>query len=133
MESNKDEAIKCFEIAREHLSNGNVTDAIKFAKKSIKLFPTKEAESLLKRSESTKQTSSRESNNRQPASTSSSTPREHKQGRQTREYTAEQAEAVKRIRTCGANDYYAILGIKKDASDSEVKKAYRKVRRIIII
>ncbi|RHZ82655.1 hypothetical protein Glove_106g85 [Diversispora epigaea] len=126
MESNKDEAIRCFEIAREHFSEGNFTEAIKFAKKSVKLFPTKEAEIFLKRSESTKQTNNRESS-RQSASPSSSSSREHKQGRQTREYTPEQAEAVKRIRSCDANDYYAILGIRKDATDLEVKKAYRKL------
>ncbi|CAG8563613.1 9954_t:CDS:10 [Diversispora eburnea] len=126
MESNKDEANRCFEIAREHFSEGNFIEAIKFAKKSIKLFPTKEAEVLLKRSESTKQTNNRESS-RQSASLSSSSSREHKQGRQTREYTPEQAEAVKRIRSCNVNDYYAILGIKKDGTDLEVKKAYRKM------
>ncbi|CAG8485243.1 18778_t:CDS:2 [Dentiscutata erythropus] len=43
-----------------------------------------------------------------------------------REHTTEQAEAVKRIRACRTHDYYAILGISKDATDSEVKKAYRK-------
>lgn len=41
------------------------------------------------------------------------------------EYTPEQAEAVKKIKKC--KDYYEILAITKDASDSEIKKAYKKL------
>lgn len=41
------------------------------------------------------------------------------------EFTAEQNEAVKRIKKC--KDYYEILGITKDATDSDIKKAYRKL------
>lgn len=41
------------------------------------------------------------------------------------EFTAEQAEAVKRIKKC--KDYYEILCVSKDATDSDVKKAYRKL------
>ena len=39
-------------------------------------------------------------------------------------YTQEQVEAVKRIRKC--KNYYEILGVSKDLSESELKKSYRK-------
>lgn len=40
-------------------------------------------------------------------------------------YTTEQAEAVKRIKKC--KDYYEILMVSKDATDTEIKKQYKKL------
>lgn len=40
-------------------------------------------------------------------------------------YTQEQVDAVKRINKC--KDFYEILGVKKDTTDSEIKKAYKKL------
>ncbi|GBC01103.1 hypothetical protein RclHR1_04070005 [Rhizophagus clarus] len=133
MEVNKDEALRSLEIARSKLASGNIAVAIKFAQKSLNLYPTPEAQDFLKSIEkSTTQTNKENDHHRTaspttPSSSPSSSSREHKQGRQTREYTKEQADAVKRIRACGVHDFYAILGISKDASDSEVKKSYRKL------
>ena len=41
-------------------------------------------------------------------------------------YTPEQAAAVKRIRKL--ENYYEILDVPKDASDADIKKAYKRVR-----
>jgi len=41
------------------------------------------------------------------------------------DYTDDQLEAVKRVRKC--KDYYEVLGVAKDATDSDLKKAYRKL------
>ncbi|KAJ5699178.1 J domain-containing protein [Penicillium malachiteum] len=52
--------------------------------------------------------------------------REHNQGNQDRKYTPEQKAAVIRIRKCTATAFYEILSVERAATDSEIKKAYRK-------
>lgn len=52
--------------------------------------------------------------------------REHNQGNQDRKYTPEQKAAVLRIRKCTATSFYEILSVERTATDSEIKKAYRK-------
>lgn len=47
----------------------------------------------------------------------------------TATYTIEHAEAVKRIKKC--KDYYEILMVKKDATDSEIKKAYKRLALLL--
>ncbi|PYH47469.1 J domain-containing protein [Aspergillus saccharolyticus JOP 1030-1] len=53
--------------------------------------------------------------------------REHNQGNQDRKYTPEQKAAVLRIRKCSTTAFYEILAVEKTATDSEIKKAYRKL------
>lgn len=62
---------------------------------------------------------------------SSATNRNHNQGRQDRSYTPAQLAAVQRVRKCKVCDYYAILDIEPPSSDSEIRKAYRKLALIM--
>ncbi|ORX92018.1 DnaJ-domain-containing protein [Basidiobolus meristosporus CBS 931.73] len=134
MEVNRDEALRCLEIAKKHFAGNNRASALKFAKKSIALYPTSEAEKfLLKVEESPDEPSdpppAYEATAASEASTTSSKPKiaEHNPGRQTKSYTKEQVDAVKKIKTCNPNDFYAILGVEKSASEVQIKKAYRKL------
>ena len=52
--------------------------------------------------------------------------RQHNQGNQDRKFTAEQKQAVLRIRACKPTAFYEILEVQKTCTDSEIKKAYRK-------
>jgi DnaJ family protein B protein 12 len=54
----------------------------------------------------------------------------HDDGSSTRAYTVEQKAAVLRVRRCQATDFYDVLGLeatKSTCTDSEIKKAYRKL------
>ncbi|KAF9091176.1 hypothetical protein BGX23_005410 [Mortierella sp. AD031] len=162
MEVNKDEALRCLDIARRHLVTGNYASARKFGQKSISLFPTSDARAFIslvdaKESAAAAASSSSTSTSSGPTSSASSSPNprtgstsgtgagagtgaggavpplgrskstpiaDHKPVE--RDYTPEQAAAVKAIRASGG-DFYKVLSVKKDATDIEIKKAYRKV------
>ena len=49
MEGNKDEALKCLNLAEKLLHSGHREKGIKFLKKSIKLYSTKKAEGKFSR------------------------------------------------------------------------------------
>lgn len=133
MEINKDEALRCLSIAKNHYGSGNYAAATRFARKSIKLYPTDEAKSFLEKAErsaadepvgTSTATSSSSSSPMNGSTTktasSSSTPSSDKK------HTKEQAEAVKRILSCGT-DYYKVLSLEKDCTEVQIKKSYRKV------
>jgi DnaJ family protein B protein 12 len=130
MEVNKEEAVRCLSIAKNHFGNGNYTSAVKLAKKSISLYPTDEAKAFLVKAEARAQNAGSSatatgSSANASSSAESTKRREHKA--QAREYTQEQIEAVKRIRACGT-DYYKVLSLEKTCTETEIKKSYRKVR-----
>lgn len=129
MEVNKDEALRCLSIAKQHLSNGNQAGALKFTKKSIGLYPTDQAKSFLSQvqesaanASSAKTTGANIHPGRQSSASSStpSTPTAEKK------HTPEQAKAVKTILSCGT-DYYKVLSLTKSCTEVEIKKSYRKV------
>ncbi|KAF9423610.1 hypothetical protein BGZ94_008249, partial [Podila epigama] len=160
MEVNKDEALRCLDIARRHLQNANFASARKFGQKSISLYPTPDATQFLKTvdivekasasaststsasassstsaSSSSNTTSSSTSANATASNSSASRPSQPERARSApvvdhkpveRDYTPEQAAAVKAIRSSGG-DFYKVLGVSKSATDIEIKKAYRKV------
>ncbi|KAL3683417.1 hypothetical protein R1sor_001439 [Riccia sorocarpa] len=144
MDSNKDEGNKCMQIAKSALEAGDRERAIKFFTKAQRLYPNPQAEaflsalqegngkqaadekSYLKRSDSTTDAKEekkdghsgmRHRNGYHQAGSSTSTVGS--------DASAEQIEIVARIRR--TKDYYQILGVAKDCSEEDVRKAYRKI------
>lgn len=140
MESNREESLKCLSLAEKYLRESNYEKAEKFAHKSEKLYPTERAKELFAKIAAAQQqesSSSSQDGPRQrftsPNSNSSTTRRQSKGDDEpsetsesaTGDFTPEQAAAVKKVRSC--QDYYQILGVTKEASESELKKGYRKM------
>ncbi|KAL1756559.1 hypothetical protein FB107DRAFT_260870 [Schizophyllum commune] len=154
MEGNKDEALRCLQIAQKHRDAGNFSAARKFAQKSISLYETPGAAKLLASineaaaagADSTPEPSTSATGtethpsaggakHRHASASSSATANgggssngtAGGMGGEKREYTEEQHKVVKRVRACKVTEYYEILAIKKDCEEAEIKKAYRKL------
>ncbi|CAG9789911.1 unnamed protein product [Diatraea saccharalis] len=128
IEGNKDEAAKCIEIAQNAFSAGNIEKAEKFLLKAERLYPTTRAKELLARVRASP-SSGNASKRTPPSSPGVEEVRRRKPPAHQppqREYTSEQLDAVKRINT-KCKDYYEILGVTKEATDSDIKKAYKKL------
>ncbi|EDS39752.1 conserved hypothetical protein [Culex quinquefasciatus] len=125
---NKEAAEDCVEKAVSYLSEGKIEKAEKLLTKSITLHPTKRAEELLEKIKCgayTKRASSGNTSDdgvRQRATAGQSAKPEPAA---EPEYSPEQLEAVKRIKKC--KDYYEVLGVTKEATDTDIKKAYKKL------
>ncbi|KAJ6636218.1 DnaJ like subfamily B member 12 [Pseudolycoriella hygida] len=118
MEVNRDEAERCIEIAIDALKSGNVDRSEKFLRKAESLFPSQRAKDLLSQVLSAKKSTS-DTRNRKPCNKSKDVPPEPS------DYTTDQVEMVNRIKSC--KDYYEVLNITKEATDSEIKKSYKKL------
>jgi len=131
MEVNKDEALRCLGISKKHFNEGNYEKALKFAKKSLSLYETPAGKEWLEELQSNKgkasqpNTSSEGLRNRKKGESSSDAREENKPGLQNKSYTKEQLDEVEKIKNC--KDFYELFCISKDASDAELKKAYRKL------
>lgn len=119
MEVNKDEAERCIQIAKSAIDSGDSEKAKKFLQKAERLFPTDEAKAMLDR------VGKMPPQKAEPEAVRKRRPAPKQEEPVAPEYSADQIEVVKRVKKC--KDYYEILGVTKDATDSDIKKAYRKL------
>lgn len=124
MEGNKDEANRCIDIAITALTEGKIEKAEKFLNKAEKLYPSQRAKDVLAKVKSFP-TNARK-NSTADSQAEGVRKRKLSDSRPTEpDYTNDQLEAVKKIKKC--KDYYQVLGVTKEATDSEIKKAYKKL------
>jgi DnaJ family protein B protein 12 len=127
MESNKDEADKCLDIAERCMQQGDKAKAEKFVQKAMKLYPSKRCREMQESVREMEAEKTRQSTKTRESGGTSEYPEPSNDEATTSSaaYTQDQKEAVMRIRKC--KNYYEILGVNKTASESELKKAYRRL------
>jgi len=127
MESNKDEADKCLELALRFIRQGQKEKAEKFVRKAERLYPSSRIQEVL----NLIQNMSDPGGDDGSGGSAPSTPNKGKGSNDdeattsSAEYTQEQLDSVRKIRRC--KNYYEILSVEKDSSESDLKKAYRKL------
>jgi len=143
-EANREEADKCKQVAVTALSGGNKDKAIKFLEKAKRMCPSDGSiDQLLAQAQAFEPSATPAEDDgvrqRTPSSASYSSYPESGQGsressgrtsnvrrnKEGKEYTAEQMQQVQTI--LRTKDYYAILGVDKNADDKQVQKAYKKL------
>ena len=131
MESNRDEAERCIEYAEKFILEGKTEKAEKFLNKAERLYPTPRAKELLERVQFTQQSGGNDGPRQRKSSVSAPSKESAapKSETPTPEFNKDHLEAVKRIKKC--KDYYEILGVSKEATDSEIKKAYKKLALLL--
>lgn len=135
MDGNKDESEHCIVIAQKYINEGDRTKALKFLYKAEKLFPSQRAKDLIELLEKLSDTGDKYSSRKRSSSRDNSQNRRRSPSLRRRassanadvkpDYTQEQYEAVQKIKK--SKDFYEILGVSKDAGESDIKKQYRKL------
>ena len=137
MDGNKDAAQNCLSIGNRALKEGDKVRAHKFLSKALRLDPGLPLESLVSSLESEigeqdtdlppreKTKDIHEASSSDGVGPSESNGDSNTSNSNTRGFTVEQVDIVRRIKR--TKDYYQILGLEKECSVEEIKKAYRKV------
>ncbi|XP_022880383.1 chaperone protein dnaJ 49-like [Olea europaea var. sylvestris] len=128
MDGNKDEALRCINIAKDAIASGNKQRALKFIGIARRLNHALHVDDLLAKCENLDSSSSSgPSNNVSNANGLKDKMRrvnsnEVQNGE--RNYTEEHVQLIRQIKS--KMDYYAVLGVEKRCSMEDIRKAYPK-------
>eukprot|EP00250_Pteridium_aquilinum_P035551 c9647_g1_i1 orf=366-1430(-) len=127
MDGNKDAAQKCRDLGNKALKDGDKARALKLLTRAQRLDPSLPLESLLSSIwKDIKETGGQERPAQNEIRENVSGPaRANGNSAPNVVASAEQVEIVQRIRK--TKDYYQILGLNKDCTTEEIRKAYKKI------
>jgi curved DNA-binding protein CbpA len=141
--ANRGAAEQCRDIGNEAFRQGLLEKAVKFYDKSLKLYPLSGVDKLKEKAEKMLESNNNSNNSNgsssspRSSSSSSSAPSSSSSssaptgttniGSGNRAYTPEQEAGAKKILQLAKKGHYDVLGLKRSATDSEIKKAYRKL------
>ena len=129
------------EVSKKEFSRGNAKLSLHYAEKAMRLYPSDQAKSWLSFLQTrpageesagaphrTKYSKEGDDNKKYANKNSQESGKVR-----TERYSTEQVAQVKRQLSINRDDYYAVLGVSKEADDVEIKKAYRQVSFIFFL
>jgi DnaJ-domain-containing protein 1 len=132
--ANREEAEKCRDMAKKFLQGAQYDKAIRFFEKSLRLYRLPGVEALRDKAISMQKAAASGGSNGSTggtASSSSSRTNSTAEAPRTdgtqRAYKPEQESGAKKIVAAAKKSHYDVLGIQKNASDDDIKRAYRKL------
>ncbi|KAJ0253894.1 Chaperone protein dnaJ 49 [Hirschfeldia incana] len=124
MDGNKDDAARCVRIAEESIASGDKERALRFINMAKRLNPSLSTDELTTACENLDSVSENPSLSENHKAVNHDKV-EPKTNEKKEVYTEENVELVRSIKR--NNDYYTILGLEKNCSVEEIRKAYRKL------
>ncbi|XP_010442370.1 PREDICTED: chaperone protein dnaJ 49-like [Camelina sativa] len=125
MDGNKDDASRCLRIAEDAIVSGDKERALKFIKMAKRLNPSLSVEQLVAACDNLGSVSKNPSLDEKLKTVDGDDKLETGKGDEKKKYTVENVELVRNVNR--NSDYYAILGLEKNCSVEEIRKAYRKL------
>lgn len=128
MEWNRDESNRCIDIALNEMNIGNYEKALKFLNKANNLYHSKRADELIELNTKLRSSSpTSHTNNDNTTQNRKVSPGQLNTNTNipSADFTKDQLELVQKVKKC--KSYYEVLSVSKEATDSDIKKAYKKL------